>query len=140
MSLNMSKDCDDDCPCKSEPDDMLVKMFSDQDEIMKLLQQYRNFPAYPLDLEKKDSQQRLKEVAFECMGELHEAVKELRNAKKHRATDVKEFDRAKFVEELADTQHYLNEILILADVSAEEFFEAYMAKGKIVRDRCKTGY
>jgi hypothetical protein len=121
-------------------DDKLRLMYGQQAEFMKLLREKRGFPAFPLDLSEKSSQKFIKSIAFDAMGELFEAVQELKNSKGHRATEIDEFDREAYVEELVDTQHFLFEILLLSGVSLEEFFAAYMKKGDINEERIRNGY
>ena len=118
----------------------LEKMWSQQEEFMKLLQEKRGFPAHPMDLTQKTSQKFIKSIAFDAMGELFESVQELRNSKGHRATEIDEFDRVAYIEELVDTQHFIFEILLLSGVSIDEFFEAYMKKGDKNSERILNGY
>lgn len=124
----------------SESSDKLKEMYEQQAQFMELLKQKRGFPSFPMDLSEKPSQKFIKAIAHDAMGELFEAVQELKNSKGHRATEIDEFDRDAYVEELVDTQHFLFEILILSGVSIEEFFEAYMKKGVTNFDRINNGY
>lgn len=121
-------------------DDKLQKMYEQQSAFMKLLCEKRGFPAFPMDLSQKANQKFIKAIAHDAMGELFEAVQELKNSKGHRATEIDEFDRDAYLEELVDTQHFLFEILILSGVNLEEFFEAYMKKGDTNFDRINNGY
>lgn len=108
---------------------------------MKLLRESRpGFPAWPIDIESKQGQVTCRDVVHCSIEELHEALRELKNVKKHRATEIKEFDRAKFVEELTDVAHYFYELLILVGVTPDEFFNAYIAKGSINEKRILGGY
>jgi hypothetical protein len=118
----------------------LTEMFNEQDRFMKVLQEKRNFPKYPVDLSTKDGQKFVKDIAHDCMHELFEAIHLLRDAKMHRQTIVGGFDRAAFLEELADTMHYFVELLILVGVSSDEFFKAYMKKSTINFDRILSNY
>jgi hypothetical protein len=120
--------------------DRLGHMFHQQKEFMDLLRERRGFPEFPMDLSKKESQRFIKAIAHDAMGELFEAVQELKNSKGHRATEIDEFDRQAYVEELVDTQKFLFEILHLSGISIEEFFEAYLAKGEINTQRIIKGY
>lgn len=115
-------------------------MFKQQDEFMKLLQTKRIFPVYPLDLSKKEHQRIIKDISHDCMHELFEAVHMLKNSKLHRATNVAEFDRESFLEELADVAHYLIEIFILLGVTPKQAFNAYVRKGTINVARINGGY
>jgi uncharacterized protein (DUF2344 family) len=120
--------------------DKLQEMWEQQLNFMKLLQNKRNFPEFPVDVSSKSGQKFLKGITHECMHELFEANMMLKNSKDHRATDVSEFDKDSYVEELVDALHYFFEIAITSGVSIEELYEAYMKKGKINVDRIKSGY
>lgn len=125
---------------KHVSDDRWSAMFKQQDEFMKLLQTKRIFPVYPLDLSKKEHQRIIKDISHDCMHELFEAVHMLKNSKLHRATNVAEFDRESFLEELADVAHYLIEIFILLGVTPKQAFNAYVRKGTINVARINGGY
>ena len=120
--------------------DRLEKMFDQQESFMKLLQQKRDFPEFPVDLSSKSGQRLIKGISYECQDELHEARQHLKNSKKHRLTDVRELDREKYIEELVDSQHYLFEIVIASGITLEEFFDAYLKKGYTNVDRINNGY
>ena len=108
---------------------------------MRLLQEKRSFPKFPVDLSTKDGQRKCKEAAYEVMGELFESIAELRHAKSHRVTDLSnEFDRKNFVTELIDAQHFLFEVAILAGVTEDEFYETYVAKDDVNTQRINSNY
>ena len=116
------------------------RMWAEQKTFMHLLQKMRNFPDFPVDLTSKDGQRLIKEIIHDCQDELGEARVLLKNSKNHRQTEVTEFDRASYVEELVDSFKFLLEILILSGVSYEEFCAAFDAKTHINTDRIKNGY
>ena len=116
------------------------EMWIQQVEFMKLLQEKRKFPDFPVDITSKPGQKVIKDTSHECMHELFEAVQLLKNSKDHRATDIREFDRNKFLEELSDSLHYFIEVCILAGISADDLFNAYMNKGQINIERINSGY
>jgi len=120
--------------------DKLHEMWMQQKDFMLLLQQYRNFPQFPVDPAGKPGQKILKGITHECMHELFEANLLLKNSKEHRATDVKDFDREGYVEELVDALHYFFEIAILSGICPDELYSAYIKKGEINVDRIKNGY
>ena len=120
--------------------DKFEKMFSQQLEFIKLMQEHRNHPEVPMDLSKKENQQFLRHLTYECMGELFESNILLKNSKSHRVTDIQDFDREAYVEELSDVLHYFLGIAICSGVSCEELFNKYMEKGKINRRRILSGY
>jgi predicted house-cleaning noncanonical NTP pyrophosphatase (MazG superfamily) len=97
---------------------------------MELLQEKRGFSAFPVDLASKEGQLFVKNISYECADELHEARQHLK-CKRHRLTVTGEFDRDAYIEELADAQHYLLEIVIASGISIEEFYEAYTKKDEI---------
>lgn len=125
---------------KSSSSDMLETLFSEQRRFMELLRVEREFPEFPVDLATKSGQKLVKDISHDCMHELFEAVHLLRNSKSHRKTDVGEFDRAAFLEELADVLHYLIEIMIVANITSDEIYGAYMKKGTVNFARILDGY
>lgn len=120
--------------------DALSRMWDQQEAYMQLLVEKRSFPPFPMDLAVKANQKFIKGIVHECQDELFEAVKELKNCKAHRQTEVQEFDRAKYLEELVDAQHYLIEAAILSGFTKDEFLDAYLAKGEVNVDRINRGY
>lgn len=121
------------------PYDKLVQMFSQQERFMQLLQEKRNFPAFPVDLTSKAGQKFLKTISYECADELHEARQHLKN-KDHRATHIKDIDREAYVEELVDALHFFFEIVIASGISVDELYEAYIKKGEINVQRINGDY
>ena len=120
--------------------DKFETMFVQQREFLNLLREKRNHPNFPLALDEKKSQQFLKHLSHECMHELFESNMLLKNSKSHRSTEIKDFDRESYKEELSDVLHYLIGILIYSGISMEEMFEMYMKKGQINIDRINGGY
>jgi hypothetical protein len=120
--------------------DMLNQMFSQQREFMNLLKEKRNFPEFPVDLSTKQGQKFVKSISHECMHELFESVQLLSDSKDHKNSLSGDFNKEKFLEELADVTHYLIEIFILTGISPEQIYEAYMKKGEINNDRINNGY
>lgn len=115
-------------------------MFESQRSFMELLQAKRGFPQFPVDIKSRDGQRLLQDTAHYAMDELHEALQHLKNSKAHRATEVNEFDRQKYVEELVDHLHYYVELCILSGISADELHDAYIAKDCVNRQRVHDGY
>jgi len=120
--------------------DKLTEMWQQQQDFMSLLKEKRGFVDFPVDASSKSGQKLLKNITHECMHELFEANLLLKNSKEHRATDVKEFDKDSYVEELCDALHYFFEIAILSGVTLEELHAMYMKKGRINVDRIEKGY
>lgn len=120
--------------------DKLQQMWDQQFAFMKLLQEKRGFPDFPVDITSKSGQKFLKNITHECMGELFEANQELKNSKNHRATEIAHIDRDAYVEELVDSLHFFFEIAIASGVTLEELHSAYMKKGEINFSRIENGY
>ena len=59
--------------------DRLSQMFEQQRQFMDLLRERRNFPDFPVDLSSKNGQKFCKSIAYEMMGEIFEAIQELKN-------------------------------------------------------------
>ena len=123
-----------------DPQDRLSRMWEQQVDFMKLLQQERNFPEFPTDLSSKKGQKFLDDIRHHCQDELHEAAQHLKNSKSHRATEIPEIDREAFLEELVDALHLYFELVIASGISLEELVEAYLQKGRVNVDRIKNGY
>lgn len=120
--------------------DRLKEMWEQQKKFMELLKERRGFPSFPLNLSQKTEQKFLKGITHECMHELFEANLLLMNSKDHRATEIKDFNREAYIEELVDALHYFFEIAILSGVTCEELSDAYLKKGEINVSRIESGY
>lgn len=120
--------------------DDLEVMWTQQEEFMRVLQQKRNFPEFPVDITSKLGQKFLKGIAQDCMHELFEAIQHLKNSKDHRATEITTINREAFLEEMVDALHFFFEVVIAAGVSREELIEAYITKGEINVERINDGY
>jgi predicted house-cleaning noncanonical NTP pyrophosphatase (MazG superfamily) len=97
-------------------------------------------PDWPVDLTDKAAQQHLRDTALKGVEEMFEALQHLKNWKPHRSTEVKDFNRDEFLEEVVDAFNYFLSLLVLTGVSAEELFDAYSKKDKVIHNRLKTGY
>lgn len=120
--------------------DLFREMYESQVDFMKLLQEKRGFPEFPVDLTSKNGQQLLRKITHDAQDELSEANTLLKNSKSHRITEVKDIDRASYVEELVDAQKFLLEILIAAGISLEEFIAAFRSKTVENNERIKNDY
>lgn len=116
------------------------QMFAQQEEFMELLRVHRGFPEWPVDMTSKAGQQACREAALGSIEEAFESLAHLKNWKKHRASEVKELDKAAFLEEAVDSLHYALEVFILAGISPSEVFHAFMDKGQINKKRIREGY
>jgi hypothetical protein len=123
----------------SAPIDMRV-LWEQQLAFMRLLQEKRNWPQFPVDISTKQGQKLLHDIRHHIMDELFEAGQHLKNAKSHRATEVPEVDREAYKEELVDALHLYLELVIASGISLEELVGAYMRKGEINDARIRAGY
>jgi hypothetical protein len=119
--------------------DKFLNMMEQQERFMRLLQEKRGFPAFPVDLSSKAGQKFVKTISYECADELHEARQHLKQ-KEHRVTDVGAVDRSEYVEELVDALHYFFEIVIASGITPDELYDAYMKKGDVNTDRIENDY
>ncbi len=117
-----------------------MKMWNQQEDFMRLLREKRNFPEFPVDITSKEGQRFLRSITFDAIEELIEANQHLKNRKAHRATDLPEFDRKKYVEELCDAMHFFIEIIIASGIERHEFCRAYFSKGEVNEKRIQSGY
>ena len=63
--------------------------------------------SWPLDISKKESQQHCRDIALRGVEEMFEALQHLKNWKPHRVTEVSEFNREEFIEEIVDAFNYI---------------------------------
>lgn len=109
---------------------------------MKTLKQKKSDigPSWPVDLGDKESQQHIRDMALRGVEEMFEALQHLKNWKPHRLTEVTEFNREEFLEEIVDAFNYFLSVLVLVGVSSEELFDAYEKKDRVIRERVRSGY
>jgi len=122
--------------------DKLREIFRMRDVFMNTLRENipEAQPNLPVDLSHKDGQQYCRDLALRGVEEMFEALQHLKNWKTHRLTDVPEFDRSEFLEEVVDAFNYFFALLRAVDCDADEFFDAYVKKDKIIHDRIKKKY
>ena len=122
--------------------DKLNQMFVLREAFMSALRKKKSdeYPAWPIDVADKQSQQHVRDMALRGVEEMFEAVQHLKNWKPHRDTEVQEFNREEFVEEIVDAFNYFFSVMVLMGIDAEEFFSAYVEKDHIIHHRLKTGY
>jgi len=120
----------------------LNKMFELRNSFIELMRDMRpnSYPALPIDLADKQSQQFCRDLALRGVEEMFEALQHLKNWKPHRITEIDDFNREEFLEEIVDALNYFFALLIVAGCDDKQLFEAYERKDKIIRDRLKTGY
>jgi hypothetical protein len=98
------------------------------------------YPDIPLDLSKKADQRFCRDIALRGVEEMFEALQHLKNWKPHRQTEISDFDKDEFLEEIVDAFNYFFSLLILTGVDAKQLFEAYEKKDKIIHKRLEDGY
>jgi dimeric dUTPase (all-alpha-NTP-PPase superfamily) len=120
--------------------DKFREMFLQQEDFMRLLKEHRGFSDWPVDITTKIGQKECRDIGLNSIEEFFEALAHLKNWKKHRKSEVQEFDRSAFLEELSDMMHYFVELLLMLGVTPEEFYRAYTKKGDINEKRIKGDY
>jgi len=97
-------------------------------------------PEWPLDLSEKSSQQYIRDIALRGVEEMFEALQHLKNWKPHRKTEIKDFNREEFLEEIVDAFNYFLSILILTGFDDSDLINAYRRKDLIINKRLDSGY
>lgn len=122
--------------------DKLTDIFSKREEFMELIKDkfIDTYPSWPVDLSTKKAQITCRETALKGVEEMFEALGHLKNWKPHRQTEVPEIDREKFLEEIVDAFNYFFSLMILIGVDVDEFYNAFLYKDKIIRNRLSKGY
>lgn len=122
--------------------DKLDKIFELRESFMNSLREQKphTSPSWPVDLGDKLAQQHIRDMALRGVEEMFEALQHLKNWKPHRTTEIKEFNKEEFLEEIVDAFNYFLSVLILVGVSPDELFEAYEKKDKIIRQRIESKY
>lgn len=90
------------------------------------------------DLNSRDVQMRLKDLAYRVVEELSECTNTLKN--KPWKQDYVETDADHFYEELADTLHFFLEFCITAGLDASSLTQVYFAKSEVNKFRQRSGY
>ncbi|MDB4337525.1 hypothetical protein OAA09_00745 [bacterium] len=127
---------------KNGKKDRLAEIFQLREDFMCSLRETKpdTGPTWPVDLSNKASQQHLRDMALRGVEEMFEALQHLKNWKPHRSTEVKDFDKEEFLEEIVDAFNYFFSLLILVGFDDNDLFEAYKKKDKIIHERIGTGY
>ena len=122
--------------------DKLDEMFRLRQSFMEAMKDAKPgiYPSWPVDISEKESQQLLRDTALKGVEEMFEALGHLKNWKPHRTTEITEFDRDEFLEEIVDAFNYFFSILVLTGVTSDELFNTYVKKDDIIHKRLQTGY
>jgi len=97
-------------------------------------------PDIPITIASKEGQQYCRDIALRGVEEMFEALQHLKNWKTHRVTDIPDFNREEFLEEVVDAFNYFFSLLILVGFDADDLYQAYCKKDKIIHDRIQTNY
>ena len=122
--------------------DRLNHIFKLREDFMVALKERKphTSPSWPVDLSDKMSQQHIRDMALRGVEEMFVALQHLKNWKPHRSTEIKDFDRDEFLEEVVDAFNYFLSVMILVGFDADDLYEMYCQKDKIIHDRLGTNY
>ena len=122
--------------------DKLSQMFEMRRRFMTALKNKKpsEYPTWPVNLGNKVDQQHVRDMALRGVEEMFEALQHLKNWKPHRDTEVQDFDKEEFLEEVVDAFNYFFSVLVLTGVDASDLFEAYCRKDEIIHQRLGGGY
>lgn len=127
---------------KQQTKDNLSEIFILREEYMNAL--LNKFPSYyqqwPINVATKESQTVLRDSILRGVEEMFEALQHLKNSKPHRKTEITEFEKDEFLEEMVDAQNYFFTTLILLGITPENFFDAYKKKHDKILKRLNNGY
>ena len=123
-------------------EDRLSEIFNRRESFMKRLDKSMGCDVieWPLDLSIKKNQQHVRDMALRGVEEMFEALQHLKNWKPHRDTEIRDFDKEEFLEEVVDAFNYFLSVLVLTGVNAADLYEAYCKKDVVIHRRLKGGY
>jgi len=122
--------------------DKLNMMFHLREKFMQAIhEKYPDIhPEWPVNLHDKRSQQVLRDTALKGVEEMFEALGHLKNWKPHRSTEIREFNKDDFLEEVVDAFNYFFSLLVLTGFNADDLYNAYVKKDEIIHSRLKQNY
>jgi len=122
--------------------DKLDQMFEKRQRFMKLLKNKKptEYPTWPINLADKQDQQHVRDMALRGVEEMFEALQHLKNWKPHRDTEITEFNKDEFLEEVVDAFNYFLSVLVLTGVTSEDLYDMYCLKDSVIHKRLETGY
>ena len=122
--------------------DKLETMFELRERFMNRLSQKipNSYPERPINLRNKNHQQHVRDMALRGVEEMFEALQHLKNWKPHRMTEVTDFNKDEFLEEIVDAFNYFFSVLMLTGVSAEDLYDAYIKKDAKIHSRLDKNY
>ena len=98
------------------------------------------YPKWPIDLKDKEHQQHVRDMALRGVEEMFEALQHLKNWKPHRVTEIPDFDKSEFLEEIVDAFNYFLSVLVLTGTSSEDLYNAYTKKDRKIHQRLEKNY
>jgi hypothetical protein len=122
--------------------DKLEELFALRERFMTVLREKKpsEYPEWPVDLGNKNDQQHVRDMALRGVEEMFEALQHLKNWKPHRDTEIQDFDKEEFLEEVVDAFNYFLSVLVLTGVSADDLYDAYVSKDNVIHKRLDSGY
>jgi phosphoribosyl-ATP pyrophosphohydrolase len=112
-------------------------MLTAQEAFQRLMDVHGRAPSELTGDERKDY---IRTHVLATTDELHEALRETAWKPWSQKTDEYTHNRVYFVEELIDAWHHLMNLMLVADISADEFFNEYRRKMEINKNRKNNGY
>ena len=87
--------------------DKLQHIFELRESFMELISKKHGcYPPWPVEIEHKENQQAMRDIALKGVEEMFEALQHLKNWKDHKLTEDKSFNRDDFLEEVVDAFNY----------------------------------
>ena len=117
---------------------MFKHLFFLQNKLMKRYVEDGRLPEYPLDLSKKENVKVFRECVFHIIQELFEVTEHLKN-RPNRKTQIYEYNRESFKEEISDALHLFLEMMILSGIGSEEIYREYKNKNDTNHRRIDEG-
>lgn len=126
----------------TQSNDRLEEIFRLREEFMQSIVDKLPgyYPEWPIDVSKKQSQTVLRDSVLRGVEEIFEALGHLKNSKPHRETEITQFEKEEFLEEIVDAYNYFFTTLVLLGISSDDFHKAYKRKHNIILNRLKEGY
>jgi dimeric dUTPase (all-alpha-NTP-PPase superfamily) len=100
---------------------------------------YNEFGMAPRELEGHARMDYIRTMVLATEDELHEALRET-DWKPWSKHPIKMINRENYKAELVDAWHFFMNLLLVANISADEFFNEYLRKNDINHDREDNGY
>jgi hypothetical protein len=121
--------------------DGLQEIFAMQRELMlRYKENDPTFPQWPIDFSNKAQQKFVRDTLINAADELFEATRTLKNYKQHRQTEILDFNKEDFLEEIVDATKFVIEALILSGINEREFMNAHITKNNVCHMRLDEKY